>query len=155
MPLLQPLLLSALALATAPDGAPLQRYLSPERLEALLSPESVEWSSCVPEPLDEPFQVRLSLRVLPTGAAEAVTATTDGAPAPCWSALLTAVAFPAHDEDPLEMEFSLAVHTGGVVGPGGLTLLARELGPLFLLLPLDAAERQRLIRALDTSAEIP
>ena len=60
--------------------------------------------------------------------------------ASCWSDLLSALQFRAHDEEPLDIEWVLGIHGGSAIPYPAFDVVGRQLRPFFLFIPPDASK---------------
>ena len=126
--------LLATAQAQPLEAAP-PRYLTEADIRtALLEPD---WQSCVPDDTAD-LTAPLTFRIPSDGRVEVTGFEAPEALAACWSDLLSALQFRAHDEEPLVVEWTLGVHQGSAVPYPAFQLRRRQLRPFFLFIPSDA-----------------
>lgn len=126
---------------------PLPRYLSVAQVQDGLT--SADWQACVVDGADRTIQMRFSIDGEGGVSVTAVEGAPEGAET-CWRETLQAVPFPAHDETPLMVRWSVGVRGGQALPYPVVDVEKRNLEPLFIFIPVDAdpAAREMLLDAL-------
>ena len=127
--------MSAALAQQLPEPAP--RYLEDAEIRAaLLTPD---WQSCIASDAAD-LTAPVRFQIMPSGQVEVLAVDSPEPLSACWSALLSALQFREHDEEPLVIHWTLGIHEATAIPYPAIDPQRRQLHPFFLFIPPDASE---------------